>query len=65
MFSDILGNATEEKVETDLNKVLIQATGLLLPCKLSLPGVPKMPFTLAPEELLNNNRLLSNLKDDV
>ena len=54
MFSDIIGNATEEKVQTDLNNVLIQASGLLLPCKLSLPGVPKMPFTLAPEELLNN-----------
>ena len=65
MFSDILGNATEEKVETDLNKVLIQATGLLLPCKLSLPGVPKMPFTLAPKELYTNKRMLLNLKDDV
>jgi len=34
MFSDILGNATEDKVQTDLNNVLIAASGLLLPCKL-------------------------------
>ena len=64
MFSDIIGNATEEKVQTDLNNVLIQASGLLLPCKLSLPGVPKMPFTLAPEEILKK-RVLLTLKDDV
>ena len=28
-------------------------------------GLPKMPFTLAPEELYTNKRMLLNLKDDV